>query len=240
MSRDLRLLNRQTPEHRRRYQGARNRRRPRARQVHLVQKAIFEYVGSLSTMAAPRRLKDSRVDFLTKASESLQVAAPSTSAHLGSVRNELMDEVDDKAVDRTVCASCGTKLILGWSCTSQKAQKSKRTRKDRLAEENSRYKASSFKCLTCSAVTVQKIAKPVRTVPATTSPLDANSGRHPFTTQNEKPSAALEASPAGVVKSSNRRSRGKRSSLQALMANKSLSSSTQTPASRLSLQDFLK
>lgn len=188
----------------------------------------------ISNMATAER---ARLEYLDSASSLLIISSPAVSSHLQSVKQ--CDTETTISRDKIIpCPACGNLMLPGWSCKQSATQK--RTRRDRLAGKQT---ASQFtlECLKCFRITTIEAKRPVNASPSKT--LD-----QPRTIQKAKPvsqSKELASSTATTMDSSTpskidakRRGRGKKSSLQALLAERK----TYTPAKApgLSLEDFMK
>lgn len=192
--------------------------------------------------------ENARLRYLDQASRELVVASPAVSAHLQVARRAVKDGNDVAALDHSgkkhghVCRTCGTVLLPSWNCQALRPKSIKGSRKgnDREPSAPGQNSELAIRCNTCNAVHKIQVGTPSRksrnaaTVTAATL------------TKLIASSQPIQQLPASVTKVSgmpattpNKRARGKRSTLQALLANKKPQAANGTSYG-LDLTDFMK
>ena len=183
-----------------------------------------------------------RLRYLDHASQCLLTSSPAISAHLETVRQEVAEEKGNSTSSEPFirsCTACGNILVPGWSCKSIRETLPKRTRKDRIAKEkNPGVKVLKWQCSKCDAVTAIEAAKAGRqriaTVPSSrTASLAQKETPIPTST---KPSEAT----SNTSKASKKRAKGKKSSLQTMLANHNKLSANRPEGFGLDLMDLMK
>lgn len=194
-------------------------------------------MASAATTARQRHLKT--------ASELLLAKSPSVSAYLQSVKQAHKSEAPDSS-ETVACKSCGSLLLPGWNCkTRPTKQASQRTRKDRLAGLPNQ-KSITLECSLCHEVTVIKSQKPKK--PSRSFDDQGRKRAEPenaMTTKSETllpsgpPLPPAASPPAAVLETGvKKRSRGKKSSLQAMLAGRKVAGPSK--GFGLGLEDFMK
>jgi hypothetical protein len=135
--------------------------------------------------------------------------------------------------------SCGNSLILGWSCETVKDRGFKRTRKERLAQADYGTKCVKMECSICSVITSVEAKK--------LKPSRAQRGRGIKTANATPTTSPSVAQPQGLpdveddqFKNAKKRTRGRNSSLQSMMANQRSNGTQASTGFGLKLQDFRK
>ena len=154
-----------------------------------------------------------RLNYLDKASKRLLVSSPAISAYLQSERNATSDEVDGvvSTTSNRSCNACGNILIPGWSCVQVKpAKKSHGGRKSR-SQKLSREQRK-LRCSMCHAITTfepEKAAQAKNDLKPSPKTHKSKANTAPTTTPQPK---------ADDMRTSNRRARSKKSTLQSMLA----------------------
>lgn len=186
-------------------------------------------------MASARKAADARLRYLQDAAQSLSNISPAASTHLGATYQALVNDKTDGPRANPFCEACGKVMIIGWSCTTVVDTKRKRSREDRLAQSVPGVKTFKLKCSICGAVTVLEFAKPSQkrrpTVQTTSTKIDFVSSQVPSPDQHI---------PEPSIKPAAKRARGKKSSLQSLIASQKASESQKSAGFGFDLQDFMK
>ncbi|KXT00529.1 hypothetical protein AC578_4098 [Pseudocercospora eumusae] len=186
-------------------------------------------------MAEAQRLRRQHLDV---ASQMLMFSSPAVSAHLQMV-NDQDYQISTPNAQTKSCSACGSIMVLGWSCRRTTRDRTKRTRQDRLSESG-RSATISLECLGCSSITTvvkENLRKPKN---ATIKHGGTPTQQIPSAQQLRAPKSAAEkveaptASDAGAKK----RGRGKRSSLQAMLADRKTTGTS--PGFGLTMDDFMK
>ena len=142
--------------------------------------------------------------------------------------------MDDLPHDTTIssCNACGTRLVVGWSCSKHKPQiTSKRS------PHNSKAKAAGavqLVCSCCGATTIVAKHRPERSGLKATTSVEPDSR-----TVNAQTSASLSSTTS--TSSGHRKARNKTSSLQSLLASRATSSNVAAKKTGgLAIQDYMK
>ena len=191
-------------------------------------------------MAAGRKAGDARLRYLQDASEALQISSPAIASRLGALGNRATAGSRQSTADKLDCASCGTRLVRGWSCTVAKDGKTKQTRKNRLALSGIAIKSVALKCSRCGVITSCEMKKQTRSgrLPARSTLPTPTKVADPAITQPRPTSAETRAKESATIPQ--KRARGKKSSLQSIIAGQKPVPSKQTSGFGLDLQDFMK
>ena len=172
------------------------------------------------TLAMSRTAASAHLKFLDDASHAMLASSPATSAHLRALhQNAVMTSKTTGPVasgQAWSCAGCGTKLIPGLC---REVVPKKRTRSDRLSAHGKAFKSQDYECERCHAVTT--IVRPRRRSVSTMR--EDDSYLQPSPSIAVKPSTEISASQGSNEKPIPRkRARGKRTSLQSMLAKQSL------------------
>lgn len=194
---------------------------------------------------------DARLRFLEQASETLSVTAPAVSSHLRiSKRDAALSYGVDAETSGNACSACGRKFLLGWSCEPLRTASHRQTRQQRINGDGRITRC--VKCSACSTtntIKVQKRAKP-QIAKASHRVQKKNSSVLPKETHVPEPQPdpvpALPSPPAKEhtpqttqpKPTARRKARGKKASLQALLANKK--EAPKSSGFALDFMDFMK
>jgi len=186
-----------------------------------------------------------RIDFLQNAAALLTVSSPAASAHLRSFQHQVADEQGvaiPEAGDK-VCTACGSLLIPGWSCKTITHDEKRARRSTAKRKPGSRpdVKTLRLQCSSCNTIATLQSAKPRRVpkkIPTRSVPT-LEIAQEPNLPISQ--SANLQ-SPKVANTMASRKTRGKKTSLQALLAaNQQQQRNSQPIAKRgLDLMDFMK
>lgn len=178
-----------------------------------------------------------RIRYLENASELLLVASPVVSAHLQAERNYTSAEQNPGPSSSTQsCNACGNTLVLGWSCKKVRESPKPQPRRGVTGTTRDHPQTEKLCCSACGAVTVTKIKAPKPTARLHTQPGPRN------------PSFVIEPG-SGITfhakdtdtKPANRRSRTqKKSSLKALLTDKTSATSHKSHRFGLDLTDLMQ
>lgn len=189
-------------------------------------------------------LVDARLLYLDNASKNLLKPSPAISAHLQSVRQSVIGERDEVSSPQTTertCAACGNILIPGWSCESITETSTKRTRKDRREKKRGSMKIVNLRCHKCDVITSIESTKPgaKRRKPHQTQYPILNATAAPGTTKET--SLDLTSVPEEIAtRPSRKRPRGKKASLQSMLAKQKTAESSTASGFGLDLMDLMK
>ena len=200
------------------------------------------HIAPSSTM--PVAAPTSRLKYLDAASHLLVRSSPSTSAHLGAARRELVEDIAGGAPLQTSsdsCTACGNILIPGLSCNYVKVPQPKRTRKDRLQKKHDGLKVIKLLCSRCNTATVLESPKRDRAIKTKDSRVGGRfsimAGADATT---EPPRASGSQSNEAPTASSRKRARSKKSSLQSIVTDKKTANSIPSNGFGLDLMDLMK
>nr|POE72426.1 hypothetical protein CFP56_12299 [Quercus suber] len=182
-----------------------------------------------------------RESYLEDASQLLNELAPVAAAHMRVSRHCMKRGQDNSSgsqgMDRT-CFACGNSLLLGWSCTSVLGKTGIQTRKNRISKSTNDRKIECSMCNSVSTISLQ------RRVKSTLIPDESKSRTMPSASEQrptpvDKPVVGVigeeTASPAAK-----RRVRNKKSSLQAILANQSVTNKSTSKFPGFDIMDFMK
>ncbi|KAK0253802.1 hypothetical protein B0A54_13426 [Friedmanniomyces endolithicus] len=186
-----------------------------------------------------------RIDFLKNAADLLTVSSPAASAHLRSSRHQVADGhgVERPQDGGTVCTACGGILIPGWSCKTIKhdEKRARRTLANRKPSPRPNVKTLKVQCSRCNAITPLQSDKPRRVSKKTStksiSTLEITQDPKPL----PLPSADVHP-PKLASTAASRKTRGKKTSLQALLVASQLQQRNSQPIVKrgLDFMDFMK
>ncbi|KAK0944204.1 hypothetical protein LTR29_004336 [Friedmanniomyces endolithicus] len=186
-----------------------------------------------------------RIEFLQNAADLLTVSSPAASAHLRSSRHQV---ADDHGVERPkdggkVCIACGNVLLPGWSCKiiTHDEKRARLPIANRKPGPRPDVKTLRLQCSLCNAITTLQSDKPRRISKKASS----KSISTLEITQEPKcllPSSAHVHSPKLANTAASRKTRGKKTSLQALLAASQQQQRNSQPIVKrgLDLMDFMK
>lgn len=172
-----------------------------------------------------------RTRYLDEASKLLLIASPSTSSYLQSLHQEQRPKSSGGSEHKntTVCSACGTFQIPGWSCrklSQDHIAKRPRTRKERIAS-NGKAKVVSLQCLRCESIH-QIVSERTKTnmkraqdevKPEPVREIQTIEAMHPSRAQILSQTPLTQSTSLDKNEpSSRKRVRSKKSSLQALLA----------------------
>ena len=184
-----------------------------------------------------------RGDYLDKASRNLISSSPTISAHLQTVRRRVVENADGETLSgpwNETCGACGSLLIPGCSCkVITKGVGIDHSSKDRINKESGDEKTLKLQCSKCNALTTRKATRPI----ARHKSYSASSQFPSSVPTNVKatminPSA--RASSEDTAQPSRKRTRGKNSSLQSMLANSKIATPTRSKGFGLDLKDLMK
>lgn len=205
----------------------------------------------VSAAAMASTAASARLQHLHNASLALVVASPATAAYLQSTHLAIADEGNDRerlADNEVVCKACGNILIPGWSCKSLTRNDNKRERPTRSRKESRDVKTVKLECLRChttsTALQQKPLKAPSRARKPATHTLQPNI-KGPGVNMLPVPAVATGKSletqaKAPIASTTNRKARGKKSSLQSLLASQKRPAAVATKNSGLDLMDFIK
>ncbi|KAL8693712.1 MAG: hypothetical protein Q9218_001513 [Villophora microphyllina] len=187
---------------------------------------------------------EARIRFLDDSARALQIAAPSTSAHLMLERNNVAEENEkslSKAQLKDICKACGTILIPDVTAKFEAVDlhPSKKKRARVSAEPVNVGKRFKTECLTCHRVVriqnqaAKTSAKSLGSIQSSRVPTSKNS------TQSRHAEAQFEKPASANVNSKKRSKARKQGGLQALLE-KSKEMEIRSPGLGLDLMDFMK
>lgn len=191
---------------------------------------------------------------LHNTSLALIASSPAVSAHLQAVRLSILRETGAEATandHEPVCTGCGSILIRSWSCSTQRS-KGRRGRKG-AQDENKGIKVACHACKSITILPKLETPKGRKNIKITTKPA-ATASMPPKLAEaaSEAPKVAPESeiatpsqpAPTANTTSSNastsRKARGKKQSLQALVAGQKRPEPNLGAGSGLNLMDFMK
>ncbi len=182
---------------------------------------------------------DAGLRYLQRVSEQLLSSSPAVSAHLQAKRHLLASEHDlaSESPERS-CKACGSILIPGWSCKTATSTLKKRTRPDRLAREST-LRLAKVQCGRCNTVTT--IERHKLKTSRRASHHDAaltSTAEQTAKTNDDNHKEANKAEPASTP--TRKRSRGKKSSLQSMIAKKTPAQTSTAGSFGLGFADLLK
>ncbi|KAF7186470.1 hypothetical protein HII31_12172 [Pseudocercospora fuligena] len=187
-------------------------------------------------MAEAQRARRGHLDAV---SQTLMFSSPAVSAYLQMV-NEQDFEISKPKAQTKSCSACGNMMVLGWSCRKTTVDRSKRSRQDRLSESR-RSATTGLECLKCYSITKTALKESPR------KPKNATFKCGGTTTQEVPdvqpllaPKSATEKVevPPALDAGGKKRGRGKKSSLQAMLADRKTTEAS--PGFGLSMDDFMK
>ncbi|EME78424.1 uncharacterized protein MYCFIDRAFT_212380 [Pseudocercospora fijiensis CIRAD86] len=172
-----------------------------------------------------------RQQYLAAASEALMLSSPAISSYLQTVNEQHVGHPQS-------CSACGSTMLLGWSCTKITTKAHTRTRRDRMSG-TSKAATTTLECLRCSSVTTV-VERGLRR--SKNAKLD-RSGKLPLVSHEQPlraPKSAMGKAEARAPSAagSKKRGRGKKSSLQAMLADRKTTGTSS--GFGLSLDDFMK
>ena len=173
-----------------------------------------------------------RESHLQASSEALMFTSPSTSAYLQTQKTNTSDESSKANTNPQIC-SCGRRLLPGWNCKVRSVKK--HTRKDRLAGKSA---SKTLSCPVCNAVHILSTRTKIRNPRAPKSPVITDFGtkaKTPFAPPQPTPTTAEPGTSA-----TRKRSRNKKSSLQAMLADRKPGGTSNVQGFGLGLGDFMK
>ena len=180
--------------------------------------------------------QDARLKYLEHASTLLQASSPTASAFLQTKRRTVADEIgrmrtsDEKS---QACNSCGTLVVLGWSCSMERSTPRAKHRQAR--ERPIQTKALTLRCNNCNATIISSSRKPPK----------VNRGKLPDILQEaptpimDSRKATAPSTPQSGVQAASRKARNKKSSLQSMLASHTNTTNAPTRPG-LNLMDFMK
>jgi len=190
-------------------------------------------------MATNRR--HTRLQYLHRASEMLQTSSPPISAFLQSTRSKEASEVGEVPPpdERSrACNACGTLLVIGWSCSTDRRRPGalSRTQRSRTKRPHAvQTKDVKLRCSVCNATTVVSSEKPPKACRHSSSKVQVE----PPQTVTESVPTASGAYDKASTQAANRKARTKKSNLQAMLASqRAAGSGSNKPG--LNLMDFMK
>ncbi|GAB1728288.1 hypothetical protein NU195Hw_Modified_84t1 [Hortaea werneckii] len=193
---------------------------------------------------------DPRIRHLHNASLALIASSPAVSAHLQAVRLSILRETGAEATTsdhEPVCTGCGSILIRSWSCS---VQRSKGRRGRKIAQDEN--KGIKVACHACKSITIlPRLKTPkgrkdnkITAKPSFTAPLPQKPAEVPHIAPESEALPSSQPAPTADTTSSSastsRKARGKKQSLQALVAGQKRSEPTAGAGSGLNLMDFMK
>jgi len=190
---------------------------------------------------------DARTRHLHNTSLALIASSPAVSAHLQAVRLSILRETGAEATvndHESVCTGCGSILIRSWSCSTQRS-------KDRRGPKSAQDENKGIKvtCHTCKSITIlPRLKTPkarkdnkITTKPASMPPETAEAPKVASELEFSTPSQpAPTANTTSSSANTSRKARGKKQSLQALVAGQKRPEPTAGAGSGLNLMDFVK
>ncbi|KXT17142.1 hypothetical protein AC579_2022 [Pseudocercospora musae] len=179
-----------------------------------------------------------RREYLDAASQTLMFSSPAVAAHLQIVNNQDFENSKPNAQTKS-CSACGSMMLLGRGCRRTTRHRTKRTRQGRLSESG-RSATVSLECLACSSITTvvkENLRKPKN---AAIKLHGAPPQRIPAVQPLQAPRSAGERveAPTALDAGGKRRGRGKKSSLQAILADRKTTGTSS--GFGLSMDDFMK
>ena len=197
----------------------------------------------LNEMVMSKEATTARGDYLDKASRTLISSSPAISAHLQSVRRKVVENADGETLSgprNETCGACGYMLIPGWSCKFiTKGINIDRTRKDRINKESGDEKTLKLQCSKCNVLTTRKATRPI----ARHKSYSASSQFPSSVPTNVKATTinpSAETSSEDTAQPSRKRTRGKNSTLQSMLANSKIATPTRSKGFGLDLKDLMK
>ena len=179
-----------------------------------------------------------QLNYLENASQRLLVSSPAVSAYLQSERNATLDKVDEvvsKGSNRS-CNACGNIMIPGWSCERVKPVKgSQGGGKNRSYSRL--HELRKLRCSMCNAITTVEAEEPPQ------ANKDLNSTNSPAETHKDRASSVPTTTPqqkANDMKTSNRRARSKKSTLQSMLADQKKTEVEKPKGFGLDLMDLIQ
>jgi hypothetical protein len=183
---------------------------------------------------------DSRAEYLSAAADVLLTSSPAVAAHLRSVRQEVAAGDDGKSAQQSgsICSACGETLIPGWSCTLVGKDENQARRLESL-KQRPQTKTVRMKCSRCNTISTVTSTKPPRDGQKRTKTATTVSITDAMTTSGLAPSRSEPSSTLASTIVVGRKARGKKSSLQALLAGQQ-SGAKPSVTTGLNISDFIK
>ena len=181
-----------------------------------------------------------RSRFLQEAASALAASVPMVAAHLNAAEKSVCAHADlpGDSQGSTSCNSCGSALLPGWSASASRVTKlgAITSRGDRSAA--TAKKTLRLRCNLCDRITVTNITKPPKASPQVRNERSSALVAQSQDLQPSGPALNETQQPAKAYPSS-RKARGKKSSLQSLLASRDKTAPA-TPTRGLDLMDFVK
>ncbi|KAK0282010.1 hypothetical protein LTR35_007107 [Friedmanniomyces endolithicus] len=186
-----------------------------------------------------------RIAFLQDAADLLTFSSPPASAHLRSVQHQIADDqgVQSPKDGDKVCFACGSVLLPGWSCKTimHDERRARRSMAKRKPGPRPDVKTLRLQCSLCNAINTTQSDKPRRVSKLISTRFVPTLE----VTQDPKvlpPPSADVHSPKLANTSASRKTRGKKTSLQALLAASQQQQCNNQPTAKrgLDFMDFMK